>query len=244
MTGYQAALNDDVDIVVKIDGDGQMDPTSSKTSFRRFYWGMPTTPKVIASTISKNFGDAENAFVWQRRPVIHDQTVVWVLGSVRPYQWFHGHPYRCGTPSAVQPNQPPVLFRNRHAVSFEYPESGCHRHPHGREIRRRSQQPQDFESCGRVFVQAYSQLWQACFYNYYLRGMSLASLELPIALVLLVWGSLRCVPLDRFPQYRHSYSGWNRHALRLARDHWGATTSGIYRPRYCIQPPTPLPSDP
>ena len=88
--GYQRAIGEGAEVIVKIDGDGQMDPAlipkfvqpimdgeADYTKGNRFY-----NPDYIAQMPFARIGG--NA-----ASVIHDETLQWLLGIVRSYQWVY-----------------------------------------------------------------------------------------------------------------------------------------------------------
>jgi dolichol-phosphate mannosyltransferase len=189
MAGYQAAINEGMDIIVKIDGDGQMDPLfipaliypimageADYTKGNRFYnlEGLHAMPKVrllgnaVLSLMCKlssgywNLFDPTNGYT-----AIH--------AEVARHLPFHkiGRRYFFETD---------MLFRlnTLRAVVADVPMEA----QYGDEVSNLK--------ISRVSVEFFAKHMRnyikRIFYNYYLRDMSLASFELPVAIVFLVFG--------------------------------------------------------
>src|SRR6185437_4159153 len=79
MTGYEAARTLPADVVVKLDGDGQMDSALIPALCAPLLNGRADYAK----------GNAAYAPCWQRDTFVHHQAVIRLLAAVRSYQWLH-----------------------------------------------------------------------------------------------------------------------------------------------------------
>lgn len=191
MTGYRAAIQESVDIIVKIDGDGQMDPSlipsfvapifsgeADYTKGNRFFYleeirAMPTIRLVgnaILSFMSKlstgywNVFDPTNGYT-----AIHTNVARHLPFDKISKRYFF---------------ETDVLFRlnTLNAVVVDIPMDA----QYGNEISNLK--------ISKIFTEFLFKhtrnLFKRIFYNYYLRGLSIASLELPIGLFLMVFGDV------------------------------------------------------
>jgi dolichol-phosphate mannosyltransferase len=191
MTGYQAALNDDVDIVVKIDGDGQMDPTliesfispillghADYTKGNRFY----DLEKISAMPKMRLFGNAVLSFMTKLSSGYWD-----LFDPTNGFTAIHTDVVRHLPFNRISRRyffETDMLFRlnTLRAVVIDIPMDAKYED----EV----SNLKISKVVGEFLFKHIRNFGKRVFYNYYLRGMSLASLELPIALVLLVWGGI------------------------------------------------------
>ncbi|MBD8617092.1 glycosyltransferase family 2 protein [Pseudomonas putida] len=189
MTGYQAALADGVDIVVKIDGDGQMDPTliesfispillgdADYTKGNRFY----DLEKISAMPKMRLFGNAVLSFMTKLSSGYWD-----LFDPTNGFTAIHTDVVRHLPFNRISRRyffETDMLFRlnTLRAVVVDIPMDAKYED----EV----SNLKISKVVGEFLFKHIRNFGKRIFYNYYLRGMSLASLELPIALVLLVWG--------------------------------------------------------
>lgn len=189
MTGYQKALEDGNDIIVKVDGDGQMDPRliphfvapiargeADYTKGNRFYdlEGVRTMPKV------RLFGNAVLSLMTKISAGYWD-----LFDPTNGYTAIHadvaGHlPY-----SKVSKRyffETDILFRlnTLRAVVVDIPMTAHY----GDEV----SNLKISRILGEFLFKHARNFCKRIFYNYYLRDMSLASFELPIGLLLVLLG--------------------------------------------------------
>ncbi len=191
MAGYRAAIDDGFDIIVKIDGDGQMDPgllprfvepiisgRADYTKGNRFFdlEHIARMPKV------RIFGNAVLSFLtkfstgyWRSFDPTNGYTAIAAstaaqlpLGKISQRYFFETDMlFRLNTVGAVVADVP------MHA-RYEDEESNL----------------KISQIMGEFFTGHVRNFGKRIFYNYYLRGMSVASLELPLGLALIAWGVL------------------------------------------------------
>ncbi len=189
MTGYQAAIEDGVDIVVKIDGDGQMDPSliphfvepilsgdADYTKGNRFYnleeiRTMPTIRlfgNAVLSLMTKlssgywNLFDPTNGYT-----AIHTDVAKNIPFDKISRRYFF---------------ETDILFRlnTYHAVVIDVPMNA----KYGEEV----SSLKIHKIMGEFLFKNIRNFSKRVFYNYYLRDMSIASIELPLGLVLICFG--------------------------------------------------------
>ncbi len=189
MAGYRSAIDDGFDIIVKIDGDGQMDPSllprfvapiiSGRSDYtkgnRFFYLGkISQMPKI------RIFGNAVLSFLTK-----------FSTGYWSSFDPTNGYTAIASSTAAQLPLdkiskhyffETDILFRLNilRAVVVDIPMDAKY---------------QDEESNLKIskimgdFMKGHVRNFcKRIFYNYYLRGMSVASLELPLGLLLIAWG--------------------------------------------------------
>lgn len=189
MTGYQAAINDGIEVIVKIDGDGQMDPTlvplfispilsgeADYTKGNRFFdlEGVRSMPKI------RLFGNAVLSFMCKL------SSGYWNLfDPTNGYTAIHAD-VACHLPfdkiSKRYFFETDVLFRlnTLRAVVVDVPmEAKYEDEVSNLKVSR---------IISEFVVKHMRNFLKRIFYNYYLRDMSLASLELPLGLLLLMFG--------------------------------------------------------
>jgi dolichol-phosphate mannosyltransferase len=191
MTGYSAAIEDDMDIMVKIDSDGQMDPAlimnfidpilngeADYTKGNRFFdlEKVRSMPKVrlfgnaVLSLMCKlssgywNLFDPTNGYT-----AIHADVALHLPFNKISRRYFF---------------ETDILFRlnTLRAVVVDVPMDARY----GDEV----SNLKISRIIGEFFVKHARNFLKRIFYNYYLRDMSLASIELPVGLFLVGFGSI------------------------------------------------------
>ena len=189
MTGYKAALADDVDIIVKIDGDGQMDPAlissfispimlgdADYTKGNRFY----DLEQISAMPKLRLFGNAVLSFMTKFSSGYWD-----LFDPTNGYTAIHTEVVRhlpFGRISRRYFFETDMLFRlnTLRAVVVDIPMDAKYED----EV----SNLKISKVIGEFLFKHSRNFGKRIFYNYYLRGMSLASIELPIAIALLLSG--------------------------------------------------------
>ena len=189
MTGYQAAIDDDAEIIIKIDGDGQMDPSlipsfiepilsgdADYTKGNRFY----DLDKISAMPASRLFGNAILSFMnklssgyWNIFDPTNGYTAIHVnIAKNLPFKkisrryFFESDMlFRLNTLRAVITDIP---------MNAKYGDETSHLNI--------------LQIIGEFFFKHFLNFFKRIFYNYYLRDISLASIELPIGIILFLFG--------------------------------------------------------
>ncbi|MBD8481807.1 glycosyltransferase family 2 protein [Pseudomonas coleopterorum] len=191
MTGYKAALVDEVDIIVKIDGDGQMDPAlissfispillgdADYTKGNRFY----DLEQISAMPKMRLFGNAVLSFMTKFSSGYWD-----LFDPTNGYTAIHAEVVRHLPFSRISRRyffETDMLFRlnTLRAVVVDIPMDAKYED----EV----SNLKISNVIGEFLFKHLRNFGKRIFYNYYLRGMSLASIELPLALILLVAGGV------------------------------------------------------
>ncbi len=189
MTGYQAAIDDGMDILVKIDSDGQMDPSlildfcgpiidgeADYTKGNRFY----NLEKVRVMPKIRLFGNAVLSLMcklssgyWNLFDPTNGYTAI--HADVARQLPFHKISQRYFF-------ETDMLFRlnTLRAMVIDVPMEA----KYGDEV----SNLKISKIIGEFFAKHIRNCLKRIFYNYYLRDMSLASIELPLGLLLLAFG--------------------------------------------------------
>lgn len=189
MTGYAAAVGDGMDIIVKIDGDGQMDPAliadfvapirsgeADYTKGNRFFdlEGVRSMPKM------RLFGNAALSFMTKFSSGYWD-----VFDPTNGYTAIHRDVAEHLPFDKISRRyffETDMLFRlnTLRAVVVDVPMES----KYGDEV----SNLKISKIAGEFFLKHLRNFLKRVFYNYYLRDMSVASLELPLGIVLLLFG--------------------------------------------------------
>ena len=189
ITGYKAALTEEVDIIVKIDGDGQMDPNlipdfvspivtgeADYTKGNRFFDldEIRTMPKV------RLFGNAALSFVTKLSSGYWD-----IFDPTNGYTAIHSDVARHLPLNKISRRyffETDMLFRlnTLRAVVIDIPIDA----KYGNEV----SSLRVSRIVGEFLFKNIRNFGKRIFYNYYLRDMSLASIELPLGLTLFLFG--------------------------------------------------------
>ena len=189
MAGYRAAIDDGFDIIVKIDGDGQMDPS--------------LLPRFVAPIISgradytkgNRFYDLEKI---ARMPKIRilGNAVLSFMAKFSSGYWSSFDPTNGYT--AIAASTAAKLPLHRISRSYFFETDMLFRLNTVRavvlDIPMDAKYETEFSNLkisqilGEFFYGHFRNFCKRIFYNYYLRGMSVASLELPLGLGLIGWG--------------------------------------------------------
>lgn len=189
MTGYKAAIEDGMSILVKIDSDGQMDPAlirdfvapiangeADYSKGNRFF----DLEKVRSMPRVRLFGNAVLSLMcklssgyWNLFDPTNGYTAI--HSDVARHLPFHKISRRYFF-------ETDILFRlnTLRAVIVDVPMDA----KYGDEV----SNLKIFKIIGEFFAKHVRNFLKRIFYNYYLRDMSLASIELPVGLVLLIFG--------------------------------------------------------
>lgn len=190
MTGYRAAIADGIDIIVKIDGDGQMDPSlisdfvspiiagnADYTKGNRFF----NLEKISEMPKIRLFGNAVLSFMTKL------SSGYWELfDPTNGYTAIHSEVAKHLPLDKISQRyffETDMLFRlnTLGAVVIDIPMDAKYED----EVSNLKVS----KVIGEFLIKHIRNFGKRIFYNYYLRGMSLASIELPFGLILLTTGS-------------------------------------------------------
>lgn len=196
MTGYRAAIADGADVIVKVDGDGQMDPSlilnfagpilageADYTKGNRFY----DLEEIRAMPAIRLFGNAVLSFMTKLSSGYWD-----LFDPTNGYTAIHADVARHLPFEKISRRyffETDMLFRlnTLGAVVVDVPMDAKYcDEVSGLKISK---------IVGEFFVKHVRNFSKRIFYNYYLRNMSLASIELPLGVLLLMFGA--------------GFGGWN-----------------------------------
>lgn len=189
MTGYEMALQDQADIIVKVDGDGQMDPSLIKdfvmpiaageadyTKGNRFY----NLEKIRTMPKARLFGNAALSFMTKLSSGYWD-----LFDPTNGYTAIHSDIARKLPLKKISRRyffETDMLFRlnTMRAVVIDIPIDA----KYGDETSNLK-----ISSIFCEFLLKHNRnFFKRIFYNYYLRDMSLASIELPLGIILSLFG--------------------------------------------------------
>jgi glycosyltransferase involved in cell wall biosynthesis len=191
MTGYKAAVDDGMDIIVKIDGDDQMDPgllmnfvnpilcgEADYTKGNRFY----DLEEISSMPSIRLFGNAILSFMTKFSSGYWD-----LFDPTNGYTAIHRDAAKHLPFTKISRRyffETDILFRlnTLRAVVIDIPMHA----KYGDEV----SNLKISKVVGEFFVKHVRNFGKRIFYNYYLRDMSLASIELPVGLLMLVGGSI------------------------------------------------------
>lgn len=189
MTGYKAAIEDDMDIIVKVDGDGQMDPRlipdfvapiaageADYTKGNRFF----DLEEIRAMPKVRLFGNAALSFMTKLSSGYWD-----LFDPTNGYTAIHRDVAQHLPFKKISRRyffETDILFRLNilRAVVVDIPMDA----KYGDEV----SGLKISKIVGEFFIKHVRNFWKRIFYNYYLRDMSLASIELPVGLVMFLFG--------------------------------------------------------
>jgi dolichol-phosphate mannosyltransferase len=190
MTGYQIAIFDGADVIVKVDGDGQMDPhlipnfvepilagEADYTKGNRFF----DLEEIRAMPMVRLFGNAVLSLMTKLSAGYWD-----LFDPTNGYTAIHAEVARLlpfGKISQRYFFETDILFRlnTLRAVVVDVPMNAKY-----------SDEVSNLgisKIVGEFFIKHVRNFVKRIFYNYYLRDLSLASIELPLGLTLLIAGA-------------------------------------------------------
>jgi dolichol-phosphate mannosyltransferase len=191
MTGYQAGIRDGMDILVKVDGDGQMDPAliprfvapiaageADYTKGNRFF----DLEEIRAMPKMRLFGNAVLSFMTKLSSGYWD-----LFDPTNGFTAIHKDAARHLPFNKISKRyffETDVLFRlnTLRAVVIDIPMDA----KYGDEV----SNLKISQVVGEFFAKHIRNFTKRIFYNYYLRDMSVASLELPAGVLMLLFGTL------------------------------------------------------
>ncbi|QWD72737.1 glycosyltransferase family 2 protein [Polynucleobacter sp. UB-Raua-W9] len=189
MTGYRAALDDEMDVIVKIDGDGQMDPAlipdfigpildghADYTKGNRFF----NLEEIQAMPKIRLFGNAILSFMTKFSSGYWD-----LFDPTNGYTAIHSSVAKLLPLKKISNRyffETDMLFRlnTLRAVVVDVPMDA----KYSEEI----SNLKISKILGEFLVKHMRNFFKRIFYNYYLRDMSVASLELPLGIILFSFG--------------------------------------------------------
>jgi dolichol-phosphate mannosyltransferase len=190
MSGYSAAIIGGANVIVKVDGDGQMDPSlipefispiirgeADYAKGNRFY----DLEEIRAMPKVRLFGNAVLSLMAKL------STGYWDLfDPTNGFTAIHANVAKCLPFAKISKRyffETDILFRLNtiRAVVVDIPMSA----KYGEEV----SNLKISRVIGEFLFKHVRNLFKRIFYNYYLRDMSLASLELPLGLLLLIFGA-------------------------------------------------------
>lgn len=189
MTGYQAAVKSGVDVIVKIDGDGQMDPSllmdfvapiltgeADYTKGNRFY----DLEEIGAMPKVRIFGNAMLSLMCKLSSGYWD-----LFDPTNGYTAIHADAVKLLPLNKISKRyffETDILFRlnTLRAVVIDVPMSA----KYGDEI----SGLKISKIIGEFLFKHFRNFIKRIFYNYYLRDLTVASIELPVGIVLMFFG--------------------------------------------------------
>lgn len=191
MAGYQAAINDGVDIIVKVDGDGQMDPSLIPNFIEPIVYGQADytkgnrffdLEKIHAMPTMRLFGNAALSFMTKLSSGYWD-----LFDPTNGYTAIHADVARHLPFNKISKRyffETDILFRLNilRAVVIDIPMAA----KYGDEV----SGLKISKIMGEFLFKHTRNFGKRIFYNYYLRNMSLASIELPLGLMMFLFGVL------------------------------------------------------
>lgn len=189
MTGYKAAIDDGIEIIVKVDGDGQMDPglipdfvapiaagEADYSKGNRFF----DLEQIRAMPTARLFGNAALSFMTKLSSGYWD-----LFDPTNGYTAIHRDVARYLPFKKISSRyffETDMLFRLNilRAVVVDVPMDA----KYGNEV----SNLKITKIIGEFLVKHIRNFGKRIFYNYYLRDMSLASIELPIGLIMMFFG--------------------------------------------------------
>lgn len=191
MTGYQAAINDEMEIIVKVDGDGQMDPALIPE------FVLPILEHEADYTKGNRFFNLESVKSMPRDRLLGNAVLSFMTKLSSGY-WNLFDPTNGYTAIHVDPArhlpfhkiskryffETDILFRLNiiRAVVVDVPMDARYANEKSNLTISRV--------VGEFMAKHLKNFFKRIFYNYYLRDMSIASLELPAGLTLLCFGAI------------------------------------------------------
>lgn len=190
MTGYRAAIEDGAEVIVKVDGDGQMDPSlipsfiepilageADYTKGNRFF----DLEEIRAMPNVRVFGNAGLSLMTKLSSGYWD-----LFDPTNGYTAIHAHVARHLPFSKISNRyffETDMLFRlnTLRAVVVDVPMSA----KYGDEV----SHLRISKIVGEFLIKHIRNFSKRIFYNYYLRDMSIASIELPFGILLLTFGA-------------------------------------------------------
>lgn len=189
MTGYRAAIDDGMDIIVKIDGDGQADPRlipdfvapiiageADYAKGNRFF----DLERISSMPRMRLFGNAALSFLTKL------SSGYWnIFDPTNGYTAIHSDVAKRLPFNKISRRyffESDMLFRlnTLRAVVVDIPMDA----KYGDEV----SNLKISKVIGEFFFKNFRNFWKRVFYNYYLRDMSLASVELPTGIAMLLFG--------------------------------------------------------
>jgi len=189
MTGYKAAINDNMDIIVKIDGDDQMDGRQLSRLI------MPIVAGLADYTKGNRFYDLSNT---HGMPILRllGNTVLSFMNKLSSGYWEIFDPTNGYTAihASVAKRLPfekiskryffesDILFRlnTLRAIVMDVP------------MQARYADEKSNMHISKLIIEFlykhHKNFWKRIFYNYYLRNMSIASIELPLGIIMVLFG--------------------------------------------------------
>lgn len=189
ITGYRAALQQGMDIVVKVDGDGQMDPElisafvapilagdADYTKGNRFF----DLDSLFEMPRIRLFGNAILSFMNKMSSGYWD-----VFDPTNGYTAIHSELLKHLPLEKISRRyffESDMLFRlsTLRAVVIDIPMKS----KYGEEVSNLKIK----KILGEFLYKNFRNMFKRIFYNYYLRGLSIASLELPLGVIMLTFG--------------------------------------------------------
>jgi dolichol-phosphate mannosyltransferase len=189
MAGYKAAIADGMDVIVKVDGDGQMDPSlipdfvapilageADYVKGNRFFY----LDQVRAMPRVRLFGNSVLSFMTKLSSGYWD-----ILDPTNGYTAIHSAVARHLPFEKISQRyffETDMLFRlnTLRAVVVDVPMEARY----GDEV----SNLKIHKIIGEFLYKHFRNFFKRVFYNYYLRDMSLASIELPLGLALFTFG--------------------------------------------------------
>jgi hypothetical protein len=189
MTGYRAAIDDAAEVIVKVDGDGQMDPILISDFIRPILSGDADYTKgnrffniedIREMPNIRMFGNAALSFMSKFSCGYWD-----IFDPTNGYTAIHANVAQYLPFTKISNRyffESDILFRlnTLRAVVIDIPMSAKYADE--------ASSLKITNIIGEFFLKHFINFFKRIFYNYYLRDMSIASIELPLGVLLFIFG--------------------------------------------------------